>query len=185
MVTNVQPIRAFDFLFILETHITATSRYVHDKYVNKITYYHTRMDNNRKQHVRKMCNKAFHEEFYFTPIDDAIIVPAKKNRTNGCTTEKVKSVHDHCLSSPEGENLKQFLDRCLSCWQLTRNENSPHGHDCSCPVHCLHSRCKHVIRHSLDQGIHEIPDGCDFRPLGRAGKRGRPKGSGNCYERYD
>ena len=50
---------------------------------------------------------------------------------------------------------------------------------------CLYSQCPHVICYSVDQGIYEIPDGCDFRPLGRAGKRGGPRGSGNCYERYD
>ena len=68
---------------------------------------------------------------------------------------------------------------------VTRNEDSPYGYDCSGHVYCLCSQCTHVICHSVDQGIYEIPDGCDFRPLGRAGKRGRPKGSGNCYERYD
>ena len=105
MVTDGQPMKAFDFLFGHETHIVVTFRYVHDKYVHKITYYHTHMEENRKQHVRKMYNKAFHEEFYFTPIDDAIIVLAKKNRTNGCTREKVKNARNHYLSSPEDENL--------------------------------------------------------------------------------
>ena len=185
MVTDGEPMKAFDFLLSIETHIVATSRYVHDKCVHKIACYHTHMEENRKKDVRKMHMKAFNEEFYFAPIDDAIIVSAKKNRTNGCTTERVKSVHEHHLSSPEGENLNQFLDRCLSCWQLTRNADSPYGYDCSCPVYCLYSQCKHVIRYGVDQGIHEIPDGCDFRPLGRAGKRRRPKGSGDCCERCD
>ena len=107
--------KAFDFPFSLETHIIVTFRCVHDEYAHKITYYHTHMDKNRKQYVRKMCNNAFHEEFYFTPIDDTIIVLAKKNRTNGCATEKVKYVHNHYLSSLEGENLKQFLNRFSSC----------------------------------------------------------------------
>ena len=106
MVADGKPIKVFDFLFSLETCIVIASRYANDKCVHKIACYHARIEKNRKQDVRKMRNKAFHEEFYFAPIDDVIIVLAKKNRTNGCATERVKSARNYCSSSPEGENLK-------------------------------------------------------------------------------
>ena len=145
LVTEREAMKAFDFLVSLETHIIVTSRYVNDKYVHKITYYHVHMEENRKKHIRKTYEKALEEEFYFTRIDDAIIVPAKKNRAGGCTTERVKSIHDTYLCTPEDENLNQFLDRCFSCWQITRNADAPYGYDCSCPVYYLYSQCKHAI----------------------------------------
>jgi len=49
----------------------------------------------------------------------------------------------------------------------------------------LYSQCKHVIRYSIEQGVHKIPNGLDFRPLGQAGKFRRPKGTGNYYSWYN
>ena len=44
---------------------------------------------------------------------------------------------------------------------------------------------KHVICYSVDKREFPIPNGCDFRPLKQAAKRGRPKGSRNSYIRED
>ena len=49
------------------------------------------------------------EEFYFARVNDAIIVPAKKNRTGGCTEEETKSIHDNYYRVPKEKILTNFL----------------------------------------------------------------------------
>ena len=185
LVTGMEPMSAYDFLKSLETHVIATSRFCNDIYVHKITYYHTDMEENRKKQIRAMYKKALNENFYFTEVEDVIVVPAKKYRTKDCTEERIKIMYEHYLSTPENEDLKSFLARCFSCWRITQNSDSEFKYDCTCPIYCLYGQCKHVIRFSFDKGIHKLPEGLDFRPLKCAGKRGKPKGSGTSHERYD
>ena len=127
-----------------------------------------------------MYKSVFQEEYYFTPIDDAVIVLAKKYRTNGCTAEWVRTIYQYYLCSPVDENLNKFLNCYLSCWQLIRNTGLPYGYDCSCYVYYLYTQCKHVIGYGIKKGIHIIPEGLDFGLLRCTGECGRLKGSGNC-----
>ena len=142
------------------------------------------MDDNKKLAVRNLYRKAFNEEFYFTHLEDAIVVPSK-DRKNECSEDEVKKLHGSCLFEPENESLNDFLNLCVSCWVITRCEESDYKHNCYCPVYCLHDVCKHVVRCSLDQEEFPILDECDFRPLKQADKSGRPKGSGNTNNRED
>jgi hypothetical protein len=179
-----EPMNSYDFLSSLEEHIIVKSTFCHEKYVSKVSYYDVDMCSRRKDEVRKMYEKAFNETFYFTSIYDVIVVPSEKNRKNGITEEEdIKGLYEKYLATPQNESLDEFLRRCLSCWILTRNVESDFSFDCTCPTYCLYGMCKHVIRYSVDNGMFEIPDGLDFRPLKPAAKRGKPKKkSGKSYE---
>jgi len=185
MVLEGEVLKAYEFLVSLESHVEVTSYFVNDKYVHKYAYYHQLMDDDKKCKVRNIYRKAFNEEFYFTHVDDAIIVPSKANRKNECSEADVKKLYDTYLLEPENESLNDCLSRCMSCWVITRCEESDYKYNCSCPLYCLYGMCKHVIRYSVDKEEFPIPDGCDFRPLKQAAQRGRPKGSGNSYNRED
>ena len=178
-------LKAHEFLVSLESHVEVTSHFVNDKYVHKYAYYHQLMDDDKKHAVRNIHRKAFNEEFYFAHVDDVIIVPSKDNKKNECSEDDAKKLHDTYLLEPENESLNDYLSRCMSCWVITRCEQSDYKYNCSCPVYCLHGMCKHVISYSADKEEFPIPDGYDFRQLKQAARRSRPKGSGNTYNRED
>jgi hypothetical protein len=85
-----------------------------------------------------MHKGVFQEEYYSVPIDNTIIVLAKKHRTNGCTAEHIRTIHKYYLSAPVDKNLNGFLYYCLSCWQLAYNTDSPCSYDYLHLVYCLH-----------------------------------------------
>jgi hypothetical protein len=90
-----EPMNSYDFLCSLEEHIIVKSTFCHDKYVSNVSYYDVDMEGNRKQEIRKMYQKAFNESFYFTCIDDVIVVPSEKQRKNGVTEEEdVKGLYE-------------------------------------------------------------------------------------------
>ena len=164
------------FLSSLEEHIIVKSTFCHEKYVSNVSYYDVDMCSRRKDEVRKMYQKAFNESFYFTCIDDVIVVPSEKHRKNGVTEEEdIKGLHQKYLTIPQNKSLDDFLRHCLSCWLLTWNVKSNFCYDCTCPTYCLYGMCKHVIRYSIDNDMFEIPDGLDFRPLKPTAKQGKPK----------